>query len=226
MQTIQKPGVRLSAALPYLTRGGTLADIGTDHALLPIRAVAQGFSSRAVACDINRGPLESAKKNIEAAELTQSIDTLQTDGLHGVEPYAPDDVLVFGMGGELIVRILSQAPWVKNVDIGLVLQPMTRASLLRRWLSENGFAVTGESIVFEDKYYQIIAARYTGVPERHTDAEYAVGWQNIAARPPLFEGFVRHEIKVLQKIVLGKSRAKDADAAEERALIKQLEELL
>ncbi len=226
MQTIQKPSLRLLSALPYLTHGGCLADIGTDHALLPVWAVAQGFSARAVACDINQGPLESAKKNIEAAGQDERITTLQTDGLHDVKRFSPNDVLVFGMGGELIVRILSEAPWIKSPDIGLVLQPMTRASTLRRYLSENGFAVTGERIVFEDKYYQIIAARYTGVCETHTAAEYAVGWQNIATRPPLFEGFVRHEIKVLQRIVSGKSRAKDADADGENALIKQLEELL
>ena len=145
MSTEKKLGARLQSACAYLSAGGTVADIGTDHAYLPIEIIKKGLSQRAVACDINRGPIESARRNIEAAGLSDRIDTMQTDGLHGVEGFHPTDILIFGMGGELIAKILSEAPWVKDEGIGLILQPMSHAEILRRWLSENGFSILGTS---------------------------------------------------------------------------------
>ena len=203
-----------------------MADIGTDHAYLPIHLLREGIISGAVACDINAGPIESARMHIAAAGFSDRIDTLLTDGLHGVEQYAPDDILIFGMGGDLIVKILSEAPWIKNERIGLILQPMSRVSTLRRWLCENGFLITGETLSFEDKYYQTLAAHYTGVCETYTETELAVGRLNIVSRPPHFEDFVRHEIKVLNKILAGKAKSENADTAAEERLKEKLEELL
>ncbi len=219
-------GARLSSAVPYIKKGGCVADIGTDHAYLPIYLVQNGIADRAVACDINEGPIRSARANIEAAGLAGRIDTLHCDGLHGVERFSPDDVLIFGMGGELIVKILSEAPWIKTDRIGLILQPMSRASVLRRWLTENGFAITGESLSWEDKYYQTVAARYTGETSVYSEAELQVGRRNIEGRPPLFEAFVRHEIAVIDKILAGKARANGADASADERMKHALEELL
>lgn len=222
----QTVGARLSSAVPYITFGGCVADIGTDHAYLPIYLMQKGIISRSVACDINEGPIESARVHIAEAGFSDRIVTLHTDGLHGVEPYAPDDVLIFGMGGELIVKILSEAPWIQNERIGLILQPMSRASALRRWLCENGFSIVGEALSYEEKYYQTIAARYTGEISVYTDVELAIGRFNIDTRPLLFDGFLRHEIAVLDKILAGKARSEDADATAERQLKKCMEELL
>lgn len=223
MQSIITPSARLCSALPYLTRGGTVIDVGTDHAYLPIYLVGQGISSRALACDINRGPIESAEKNIAAAGLGDKIDTLCTDGLHGTEEYKPDNILIFGMGGELILRILSEAPWVKDSGIGLVLQPMTRAHLLRRWLLENGFEIVGETITYEDKrYYQTIAARYCGKVEEYTEEELLLGRWNIQSNAPHLRGFVEHEVGVWEAILRGKARAVDADTRDEERVLKFL----
>ena len=226
MQTYITPDSRLLSAIPYLTRGGSVADIGTDHAYLPIYLVGEGISSRALACDINEGPIRSARKNIEAAGLSDRIGTLRTDGLCGVEAFRPDDVMIFGMGGELIARILEDAPWVRDERIGLILQPMTRAATLRAWLLENGFEILGETVTFEDKYYQTLHARYCGRRGEYSAVELQVGRLNIEARPPLFEGLVRHEIKVLDAIIAGKARSKSADVSAEMNMKGLLEELL
>ena len=226
MQSNVTPDRRLLSALPYLTRGGRIADIGTDHAYLPIYLVREGIVSHALAADINEGPIQSARANIAAAGLTDRIETLRTDGLCGVEPYAPDDILIFGMGGELIIHILEAAPWIRTERIGLILQPMSRAAVLRAWLLENGFAITGESLTLEEKYYQTVAARYCGKTENYTEEELALGQWNICNRPPLFEGFLRHEIAVLDKILAGKACAKSADAAPEMQLKERMERLL
>ena len=226
MQTNVTPDNRLLSAVDFVTRGGKIVDVGTDHAYLPIHLVREGLVSSALAADINEGPIQSARANIAAAGLDNQIKTLRTDGLCGVEAYAPDDILIFGMGGELILRILADAPWIKNERIGLILQPMSRASLLRAWLLENGFAITGERITFEDKYYQTVAARYSGKTDIYTEEELALGKQNISERPPLFDGFVRHEIAVLNKIIDGKARSLDADATAEKRLKEKMERLL
>ena len=226
MQHPNTLGARLSCALPYVTRGGRVIDVGTDHAYLPIALVQEGICERALACDINQGPLDSARENICAAGLSGKIQTRLTDGLHGTQDFCADDVLIFGMGGELIVRILSEAPWVKNGKIKLILQPMSRASVLRKYLAENGFAILDECLTFEDKYYQIIAARYCGKNSDLDERELLIGKKNIEARSPLFAGFVRHEIQVLEKIREGKRHSVLGDSTEESRMIEQLEELL
>ena len=226
LQLSVTPDTRLLSAVPYLTRGGSVADVGTDHAYLPIYLVQEGIVSHALACDINEGPILSARKNIAEAGLLDRIDTLQTDGLHGVEAYSPDNIMIFGMGGELIARILSEAPWIKRESVGLILQPMSRVSVLREWLLKNGFAIVGETVTFEDKYYQTVCARYCGERSSYSAVELQVGRLNISNRPPHFEGLVRHEIAVLDAIIRGKSRSESADVAEELRLKQDLEELL
>ena len=226
MQAFTTLGARLSSALPYLKKGGRVIDVGTDHAYLPIHLVQQGISCHALACDINEGPIRSAQENILAAGLSAQIGTRLTDGLHGTQDFDPDDILIFGMGGELIARILSEAEWVKDPKIGLVLQPMSRVSVLRRYLAENGFEIVGESLTFEDKIYQTIAARWSGVRYELSELEAWVGAKNLSDRPPLFEAFVRHEIGVFESIIAGKSKSLHADLTFETDMKQKLEELL
>lgn len=226
MQSLPTPDPRLLSALPYLTRGGKCVDVGTDHAYLPIYLVKEGIVSHAMACDINEGPLLSAREHIAASGLSDRIGTLRTDGLQGLCDYAPDDVLIFGMGGELIIRILSDAPWVKSKSIGLILQPMSRAHLLRRYLSENGFAILGETLSRSGRIYQTIYARYTGENDFYTEEELLLGRLNIEQNPPLFVDFVRHERDVLQRVLVGKEQSRDADTAAEREMIQILNDRL
>ena len=229
MSQIPTPDARLQSAIPYIKRGGRVADIGTDHAYLPIHLVREGIVKSAVAADINLGPILSARANIESVGLNEHIQTVQTDGLHGIEQYAPDDVLIFGMGGELIVKILSEAPWVKNGAIGLILQPMSRANLLRKWLLENGFSILGESLTDPNKFYQTIYARFDGVGAQYTEEELLLGRKNIEENPPLFLEFVKHELAVHQKILCGKALSASSDASKEQAVLafltKRLETL-
>ncbi|MBR3894810.1 MAG: SAM-dependent methyltransferase [Clostridia bacterium] len=226
MHTPTTPGARLLSAVPYLRKGCRVVDVGTDHAYLPIHLVREGLVAEALACDVNQGPITAARANVAAAGLADRIGTRLTDGLHGVEDFSPDSVLIFGMGGELIVKILSEAPWIRNESIGLVLQPMSRAAVLRRWLLENGFSIEGETLTYEDKYYQTLAARYTGRVDSYSDVELAVGRLNIETRPPLFEGFVRHEIAVLEAVLRGKAKSAQADTSFEEYMKRSLESLL
>lgn len=229
MQRTMIPDARLLTALPFLRAGARVIDVGTDHAYLPIYLLEQGLVSFALACDINEGPIASARANIRAAGLSDRIETMRTDGLVGTEYFSPDHILIFGMGGELIARILSDAPWVCTERISLVLQPMSRVSFLRRWLLENGFSITGEAISQRDKYYQTIEARFDPTRARGacewSEEELLLGRLNIAQNAPLLRGLILHEIGVTEGIVRGKSKA-GADVSQEMGMLKKLNERL
>lgn len=182
---------RLMTAVPYVRAGRLTADIGTDHAYLPIYLcetgkltpvpARNGEALCAIAADINRGPVERADQHIAAAGLTRHIRTLLTDGLRGLDVYDPDDVVIFGMGGELIAAILAAAPWVCVPGKRVILQPMTHAEKLRAYLLEAGYAIIGETLSREgDRIYQTICAEPTGkgddMPMNElSPAELAVG---------------------------------------------------
>ena len=131
--TLPKLDSRLETALTYLRKDRIMADIGTDHAYLPIYSVLAGISSRALASDINQGPVKRADKNVRAFGLSDKIDVILCDGLAQAERFAPDDIVIFGMGGELIAHIIDAAPFVLNENIRLILQPMTKSEILREY---------------------------------------------------------------------------------------------
>ncbi len=173
--------LRLEKAASFGRRGKRVADIGTDHASLPIYLVGNGFSPYAVACDINAGPLNAAKNNIAAAALGDNIDTFLTDGLNGIDAFAPEDIYILGMGGELIWRIINDSDLPKRNGVRLILQPMTHAHDLRAGLYGNGFDIVDETLVRDrDRVYQIIVAEYDSVNREATDAELWLGKLNIS----------------------------------------------
>ena len=179
---------RLMTAVSYVRGGRLLADIGTDHAYLPIYLCEQGRltpvpagngeSLCAIASDINKGPVERADQHIAAAGLSGAIRTVRTDGLTGLDSYDPSDIIIFGMGGELIASILAAAPWVNREGKRLILQPMTHAEKLREYLLSAGFAIIGETLSREgERIYQTICAEpapKAALPVL-TPAELAVG---------------------------------------------------
>ena len=222
MSTEKSLDSRLMSALPYLSKDGIVADIGTDHAYLPIEILKKGLARRAVACDINKGPIESARRNIAAAGLSDRIDTLQTDGLHGVEQYHPTDVMIFGMGGELMVRILSEAPWLKDPSVNLILQPMSHGEILRGWLLENGFSIQGETLTFVDQYYQTVHAVFGGEWEPYTEEELFFGRHILGGDSPFLVDFLKRKVRTLTSVIEGKRKG-NADAALEMRLLNALE---
>ena len=154
---------RLNLCADMVRRGSRLADIGTDHGFLPINLVEAGVIPSALACDINREPLHNAGVNIAKRRLEYWIETRLSDGLEKVRPDEVDDIVIAGMGGELIRDILAAAPWVKDESKLLILQPMTHHEDLTRWLYENGFSITRQEATFDEgKYYTVMAARWTG----------------------------------------------------------------
>ena len=153
---------RLESIAELVTDGKGLIDVGTDHGFLPVRLLQKGYSGRLFASDVNPGPLDAARKTAREAGLEQRIRFLLCDGLDGCPPDAIDTIVIAGMGGDLICRILYRAEWCLDGSYTLILQPMSKAEVLRYWLVNNGFCLEEERLVRDgDRVYQIIRARFS-----------------------------------------------------------------
>ena len=215
----------MAGAIPYLRAGKVLSDVGTDHAHLPIYACANGICPRAVASDINRGPVENARRNIAAAGLSDRIATVCTPGLDGIQAYAPEDSTIFGMGGELIASIIDAAPWTRDGRIRLILQPMSHAEVLRAYLLQNGFCILDQTLVKEDKVYQIICAEYDGVVRAEDDMALWFGSHNIEGMHPYLGELLENKRRLLQTGADGKKMG-GKDAEFELSMLAQIDALL
>jgi tRNA (adenine22-N1)-methyltransferase len=217
---------RLRAALPFL-RGGTLADVGTDHAYLPIAALQRGLCDFAVATDIHRGPATIAAEHLAANGIGEDkAVVLLTDGLHGAQEYHPTDICIFGMGGEMISHIIDEAPWVRDASVRLVLQPMTKQDILRDYLDQSGFHIIEEYLVKTDRIYTIICAEYDGHTRSHTPLELLLGKHNLDRRDTLTLALARRHIEILTAACEGKRKAANPDLAREDALLQALHNYL
>lgn len=222
---IPKLSPRLRCASSFVRQGAYIADVGTDHAYLPIVLLSEGRICGGVASDINEGPIERAREHIRACGMTELLTAKRCDGLSRLEEDHPEDILILGMGGELIARILSDAPWTKTPTIRLILQPMTHAEVLRRFLLNEGYSIVDEVLVKDEKIYQILCAEYSGVPQRkpYSELELLCGREPLRRHDALCDELLAHWHKVLSVRLIGKQKA-NGDTTEEETLLKQIGE--
>ena len=155
---------RLALCASFVREGAMLADVGTDHAYLPVKLACEGKIRSAVACDIRVGPLENAKNNIMRFGAEDKVSTILSDGLDSVPANSATDIVMAGMGGELIAAIIERTPWLYDSSIRLILQPMTRAYMLRSFLCGAGFRIAEEkACVSGKKCYSVMMCEYDGV---------------------------------------------------------------
>ena len=161
---------RLAAAAEMVRKGGVICDVGTDHALLPCRLWLDG-ERKLIAADINEGPLLSARQTISHYIGDENaVRLVLSDGLDKID-YA-DDVVIAGMGGELIARIILGCRFLCK-DTHFILQPMTKAEVLRRELYKNGFYIEKELAVKDaGRLYVVMSVYYDG-QSRETDDTFA-----------------------------------------------------
>ena len=214
---------RLMAAAEFVRPQAVVADIGTDHAYLPVFLVKQGIAARAVASDINEGPVLRAKKNVTEAGLSDKIEVLRRDGLCGYENSGVTDIIICGMGGELIAQVLGDAKFTANEGVRLILQPMTKAAELRRFLVSSGYSIIGEKLAEDDgKIYQIICAEYSGFVEPYTEAELLIGKSFDGKDGELFAKLAEKTVAELKKRKSGLEKSgRSADF--EDTIIKDIE---
>lgn len=151
---------RLRMVGELVPEGARLADVGTDHAYLPAALILEGKIPWAIAADLRRGPLDRARATVREYGLTGRVAFRLCDGLTGIRHDEADAAAIAGMGGETIAAILSAAPWVRERDLPLILQPMSSFPDLRGWLQKNGFSIREERLAREgDTLYTALLVR-------------------------------------------------------------------
>ena len=154
---------RMLMAARMVRQGNAVADIGTDHAYLPAYLILNGISSKALACDVRKGPLENAKKTVEHYGIEDKISLRLSDGFDKIEPFEADDFIMCGMGGTLMEQLVSRTDWLKDKRKRIIVQPQSHAEDIRRFFVENGFEILFEDACIDaGKLYCAMAAEYTG----------------------------------------------------------------
>ncbi len=219
---------RLSAVAGMVTGGNRLADIGTDHAFVPISLVEDGRIPCAIAMDVNKGPLERAVEHIRAHGLSDKISTRLSDGLEKLGKDEADTILIAGMGGALTQRILHQRPNLNAEIKELVLQPQSEIELVRRYLQSSGWRIEDERIVFEDgKYYPMMRC-VPGVMSL-TEEQALYGPCLIEKADTVWisflrwrEGILRQNLSQLEKSDSERGRARSAEIRSQLSVLGRL----
>ena len=168
---------RLAAVARLVPQGARLADVGTDHAYLPVRLLLDGRVERAIAADLREGPLSRARETARRWGVEERISFRLCDGLTGVGREEADTVAIAGMGGETIAAILAAAPWTRE-GTRLLLQPMTSFPDLRRWLQQNGYQILREHIAREGRRLYTVLETTGGEMPPLTPGELWAGRQS------------------------------------------------
>lgn len=164
---------RLQAIADMVEDGSVIVDVGTDHGYIPVYLVENGICDKAIACDINEGPLNSCIFLVRQLGLSEKITCVLSNGLDSIND-SYDTIIIAGMGGELIADILSRARDINSKK--LIINPMTHPELVRKWMYDNGFEIDKDIIVPDGKHhYNIISASYVGKINSKKDIDYYLG---------------------------------------------------
>ena len=229
--------MRLRAIAGMVTKGNRLADVGCDHGYLSIWLVSEKTVPSAIAMDVRPGPLSRARENITRYGLEDYIETRLSDGLAKLEPGEGDTLVIAGMGGPLMERILKDGAKVREGFQELILQPQSELAKVRRYLEEHRFRIVAEDMVEEDgKYYPMMKVIPTeqkglyaeGVPAAEEELEY--GKYLLEKGHPVMGEYLKKELSVNQG-VYEKLRVQESERTKERSaevlhMIKRAEDLL
>lgn len=199
---------RLQMILDMLEPCGKLADVGTDHGMLPVAAVKQGRCSFAIAADLRSEPLRGARRRIESRGLGSKIEVLQSDGLANLLDRGVDAVTLAGMSGELMERILSEDLNFTCSLQQLLLQPNTELARVRAWARSVGLHLKNESMLCEGRRFFTTLAYAPGEGEDPaydstplSDGEaYRLGPLLVARRDPVAAGYFREQVERLRRL--------------------------
>ena len=223
---------RLQAVYQMVDNNTRVADIGSDHAYLPVELIEQKVSSYAIAGEVAVGPMSRSKEDVDKFGLSDKIDVRLGDGLAVIKASDKiDTVTIAGMGGILIQNILTHATaeQLQNVST-LVLQPNIGEPLVRHWLADNDFEIVDEDIVEEDHHvYEIIKAKKVTTKVTLTEPEFLMGPVLMQKKTPTFVSKWEHKLNGYQKATKNMLNAKKIDQdkiAEMNQNIKYIEEIL
>ncbi|EGL83424.1 protein of unknown function DUF633 [Caldalkalibacillus thermarum TA2.A1] len=229
MREPQSLSKRLAAVASFIPIGTRIADIGTDHAYLPVYLALQGKISTAIAGDVNEGPLALAKAHVQQYQLESVIDVRKGDGLEVIAPGEVDVIVIAGMGGSLMQEILSRGQDKLEGVRRLVVQPNVSAHVLRMWMMEHGWELKGEKIVDENgKYYEILMAEpgdgetpYAELSSQEKARAILMGPFLLAEKNEVFKRKWQQEYELRKRILSSLKKSESEASQEKREHIEQ-----
>ena len=222
---------RLLKIASLVTKDKKIADIGTDHGYIPVHLLNEGYIDFAILADVNKGPLENARKEVRHNNLIDKVDLRLGSGIEVLKKGEVDEVIIAGMGGILISELLEANIEVAQSTERFILQPMQAQKELRKYLLNNGYEILDEVLVREDfRIYEIIVTKYTG---KNTNVEdeifYEVGNKLIENKDELLNEFINKRIhaytSILDKLEGKSGKGIDEKIEESRINISKLEKL-
>ncbi|MCY6484235.1 class I SAM-dependent methyltransferase [Clostridium aestuarii] len=221
---------RLKDIASMLDKCKNMADIGTDHAYLPIYLIKKGICNSAIASDINKGPVDKARININKEGLSEKIDCRLGQGLRTIEPYEVECVVIAGMGGNLIRDIIEERKNVFKSSQYMILQPVQNPEVLRKYIYEQGYDIIDEELsIDEEKFYEIIKVRYDNKPKKLDNIYYEISEKLISKKHPLLNKYIAFKINKCKNIlnyIEDKTEPAKKRKQEIEVKVNKLEELL
>jgi len=201
MQNTVKLSPRLQLIADKVIPGAKVADIGTDHAYIPIYLVQKGISDYVIASDVRQGPVRKAIRNVEKYQFHDKINIRLGNGLETIHEREVDTVIIAGMGGVLITEILSNAHFILKDVKRLILQPMLGQEEVRIWLENHHYTIVDEELAKEEhKIYNVIVAEH-GYEKIDKPIYYYIGKKLIEKRDPLLPELIQHRMIELENII-------------------------
>lgn len=191
---------RLSAVAEMVTRGNRLVDVGTDHGYIPIYLVEHGIIPKAIAMDINKGPLDRAREHLKEAGLEAYIELRRSDGVSALREGEADTLIIAGMGGSLVIKILSEGEKVLQNLKEYILQPQSEVDSVRRFLQKEGYLILEEKMILEEgKYYPMMRA-VKGIMDYKKDCFFSFGKLLLERKDPVLKMYLEKEEDTCRKI--------------------------
>ena len=214
---------RLQAVADLVTAGYKVADIGTDHAYIPIFLLETGKTDWAAAMDVNKGPIEKARENIRAYGLEAQIETRLSNGFLALGKGEVQSAVIAGMGGNLVIRILQEGRDVVSTLQECILQPQSETDKVRAFLLQEGFFFIEEDMVEEDgKYYPMMKVKppKSGEESRQNEEVWKIeqlwfGKLLLEKRHPVLKRYLERETRIREEI-LRSIRDKDSEQIQVR----------
>lgn len=210
---------RLQRIFDLIEPTQSFADVGCDHGFIAKSVIESGKSKRVTISDLSLPSLQKAEKLLKKHILSGEVTSVCCDGLKGVCPDT-QTVLIAGMGGEEIIKILTESPFLPPV---LILQPMKNVDKVRKKLFELGYGITRDFIFFTKRYYNVIVAKMGQKVMPYNEFEFIFGRDNLSNRTEDFKNYLKREIAITERYAKSVVSLCDlADVNNKLALLKEI----
>lgn len=215
---------RLEAVASFVPDGSSLADIGTDHGLIPIYLARTGRITHGIAADLRTGPLERARENIARYCLFDRIEARLSDGLLNLRPGEADTVVIAGIGGDLVIRILEDGRHMWESVITWVLSPQSELDKVRHYLQQHGFCIQEEAMLYEEEKYYTVMKVIRGTMTCQRMIDFLYGKFLLDQKHPVMREYLQKEIAQAEEL-LKQLGARQTERAKKRRkeLLSELE---